>query len=306
MIIMTSINLLPPVAEILGWTILHSLWQGALIALLVELIRRHLPVRASQARYLLAFSALNLLMVLAVATFLYLNGQDTAYASTTLPTLDAQAGLLQPDLPAVQSASPGIDLADWVPFLTPLWLAGYLLLLIRFFIGRISLWGLRSQARDIQDPVWTQRFGQLIDRLSIRRPVRLMTSTLSSVPITFGTLKPVILLPVGLINHLDPKEVEAILIHELAHILRRDYLWNTWQQCLECLFYYHPLTWWLSHQITDEREHLCDEITLEQHTNALTYARALLHIQEWHMLPRQPAMDLEDMKAGVAKAAKHI
>ena len=94
MIMMTSINLLPPVAEILGWTILHSLWQGALIALLVELIRRHLPVRASQARYLLAFSALNLLMVLAVATFLYLNGQDTAYASTTLPTLDAQADLL--------------------------------------------------------------------------------------------------------------------------------------------------------------------------------------------------------------------
>ena len=290
MIMMTSIHLLPPVAEILGWTILHSLWQGALIALLVEFIRRNLPARASHTRYALAFSALNLMLILAVVTFLYLNRNKPVHDTFTVPAQEASAGLIQSEVDVLHVADPGIDLTDWVPYLAPLWLVGYFLLLIRFLIGRISLWGLRTQARDILDPVWTARFSQLRDRLSIRRPVRLMTSSLSSVPITFGWLKPVILLPVGLINHLDPREVEAILIHELAHILRRDYLWNTWQQCLECLFYYHPLTWWLSRQITDEREHLCDEITLQQEANALTYARALLHIQEWHALPRHAAL----------------
>ncbi len=303
---MTSIHHLPPVAETLGWTILHSLWQGALIALLVELIRRNLPARASQTRYMLAFSALNLLLILAVATFLYLNYNEPVHTTLTVPVQEAGIGMMQSDVAVIHPAEPGIVLTDWVPYLAPLWLVGYFLLLIRFLIGRISLWGLRTQARDILDPVWTERFSQLSDRLSIRRPVRLMTSSLTSVPITFGWLKPVILLPVGLINHIDPREVEAILIHELAHILRRDYLWNTWQQCLECLFYYHPLTWWLSRQITDEREHLCDEITLQQEANAMTYARALLHIQEWHALPRHPALAVTGRKDALLHRIQRI
>ncbi len=286
---MISIQSLPPIAEVLGWTLIHTLWQGMLIGLVVELIRRQLPTRASKARYALAFSALNLLLILAVITFLL---QDWP-AQTVSPLADtgASSPILQTSGTVnTTSIDSGSDLSEWVPFLTPLWLVGYLLLLLRFFVGRLSLLGLRLQATEILDPEWTTRFARLSDRLAIRRRVRLMASPFSSVPITFGWIKPVILLPIGLINHLSPQEVEAILIHELAHIQRRDYLWNTWQQCLECLFYYHPLTWWLSRQITDEREHLCDEITLQQDANALTYAKALLHIQEWHTLPRHAAL----------------
>ncbi len=287
---MLTFQSLPPIAEILGWTLIHSLWQGALIALFVEIIRRQLPARASKARYALAFSALNLFLILAVTTFLIQDwpaqtvGSSEGNDSAVSTFLIAEAVTIQP------GHSSGFDLRDWVPLLAPLWLVGYLLLLVRFFVGRLSLWGLRVQASEIKDEQWTARFARLSNRLAIRRRVRLMASSFTSVPITFGWIKPVILLPIGLINHLDPQEVEAILIHELAHIQRRDYLWNTWQQCLECLFYYHPLTWWLSRQITDEREHLCDEITLQQDANALTYAKALLHIQEWHTLPRHAAL----------------
>lgn len=285
---MTLFDSLPPGAETLGWTLLHSLWQGALIALIVEIIRRQLPARASKIRYRLAFAALNLMLILAVSTFLYLNGKEYFQPSYTLSD---QGDLYVTQAPGTSTTSDsGLVLSDAVPYLAPLWFFGYFLLLIRFLIGRIGLWGLRTQAIEIHDREWMDRFRKLTHRLAIRRSVRLMSSSLTSVPITFGWLKPVILLPIGLINHLDHREVEAILIHELAHILRRDYLWNTWQQCLECLFYYHPLTWWLSRQITDEREHLCDEITLQQDANALTYARALLHIQEWHSMPRHAAL----------------
>ncbi|MCF8238702.1 MAG: M56 family metallopeptidase [Saprospiraceae bacterium] len=286
---MVSLQSLPPIAEIMGWTLIHSLWQGALIAILVEIIRRRLPARASKSRYALAFSALNLLLLLAITTFII---QDWPDQGTALVSDDASGStlLITESTTIHPVAASGFELQEWVPFLAPLWLLGYLLLLIRFFIGRFSLWGLRIQGTDILDPQWTNRFAHLSHRLAIRRRVRLMTSSFTSVPITFGWIKPVILLPIGMINHLDPQEVEAILIHELAHIQRQDYLWNTWQQCLECLFYYHPLTWWLTRQITDEREHLCDEITLQQDANALTYAKALLHIQEWHTLPRHAAL----------------
>lgn len=281
---------LPPVAEILGWTLLHSLWQGMVIAMLVELIRRQLPARASRMRYALAFAGLNLMLLSVVTTFLVLrlDTEGSAFISPTDTSVSQGPQSPFPESLSIIEAGSGFD--DWVPFLTILWLAGYIFLLIRFLVGRMSLLGLRSSASELRDPWWTERFMVLARKMDIGREVHLMTSTLTSVPFTFGWLKPVILLPVGLVNHLDPQEVEAILIHELAHILRRDFLWNTWQQCLECLFYYHPMTWWLSRQITDEREHLCDEITLRQQTNALTYARALLHIQEWHALPRHAAL----------------
>jgi beta-lactamase regulating signal transducer with metallopeptidase domain len=95
-----------------------------------------------------------------------------------------------------------------------------------------------------------------------------------------GWLKPVILLPIGFVNHLSFAEVEAVLAHELAHIARRDWIFNLLQAFVESLFYYHPAVWWISQVVRRERENACDDVALAATGNPLAFARALVQVQE--------------------------
>ncbi|WP_187270297.1 M56 family metallopeptidase, partial [Pontibacter qinzhouensis] len=106
-----------------------------------------------------------------------------------------------------------------------------------------------------------------------------------------GYLKPVILLPVGAVTGLSQVQVEAILAHELAHILRKDYLLNLLQSVADVLFFYHPAVWWMSGVVRAEREHCCDDLAVALCGSPLTYARALAELEAMR-LPTAPAMAL--------------
>jgi hypothetical protein len=99
------------------------------------------------------------------------------------------------------------------------------------------------------------------------------------VPFVLGWLQPTILLPVELLTGLNREELQAILIHELIHIRRHDYLVNVGQNVLETLFFYHPAMWWVTAQIRQEREHCCDEIAAAQCGSTLGYARTLAKLE---------------------------
>ena len=86
----------------------------------------------------------------------------------------------------------------------------------------------------------------------------LLESSLAGVPVVVGYCA-VILMPVGLLTGLPAGQIEAILLHELAHIRRRDYLVNLLQTFVEGLLFYHPAVWWISAVIRAEREHCCDD-----------------------------------------------
>ncbi len=111
--------------------------------------------------------------------------------------------------------------------------------------------------------------------MRIARPVRLFASTLSSVPLAVGSIRPVVLLPASALTYLTPPQLEAILAHELAHIRRYDILVNYVQCAIETLLFYHPAVWWVSHQVRTEREHCCDDIACEVCGSPALYARAL-------------------------------
>jgi protein involved in polysaccharide export with SLBB domain len=121
--------------------------------------------------------------------------------------------------------------------------------------------------------------GTLTASLGIRRAVRLVESSRLNVPAVIGVIRPVILLPLGLLSDLAPDQVQAILIHELAHIRRHDYLVNLLQVVVESLLFYHPATWWISSQIRREREHCCDDIAASRFT-ARDYVSALLALEQ--------------------------
>jgi len=112
--------------------------------------------------------------------------------------------------------------------------------------------------------------------------VRLLISALVQVPTVIGWLRPVVLVPVGALSGLPAEYLEALLLHELAHVRRHDYLVNILQSVAEALLFYHPAVWWVSGHIRAERELCCDDVAVAVSGDALTYARALAH---WNRTP---------------------
>jgi GWxTD domain-containing protein len=137
---------------------------------------------------------------------------------------------------------------------------------------------------------WQQRLARLSARLRLSRPVRLLESCLLEIPVVIGHFRPLVLMPVGLLAGLPPNQIEVILLHELAHIRRCDYLVNSLQRLMEGLLFYNPAIWWISGVIRHEREKCCDDVAVAISGCAYEYAAALIAPEQDRSLRREPAM----------------
>jgi len=140
------------------------------------------------------------------------------------------------------------------------------------------------------DAIWQERLHTLAERLHISRPVQLCESTLADVPAVIGWLRPVVLMPATMLTGLSPRQIEALLAHELAHIRRHDYVINLIQTGVETLLFYHPAVWWIGRSIRAERENCCDDMAVRVCGDVLTYARALTRMEQLRM--HRPALAL--------------
>jgi GWxTD domain-containing protein len=102
-------------------------------------------------------------------------------------------------------------------------------------------------------------------------------------PVVVGQIRPLILAPVGLLTRLPPGQIEAILLHEFAHIRRCDYVVNLAQRWIEGLFFYNPAMWWISRVVRSEREACCDELAAAACGSPVVYARALAALEASRM-----------------------
>ena len=267
----------------LGWTLVHSLWQGALAALVLLLLLPRL--QTARQRYWVAYSALSAVFVAAVVTFIvtFPAPGEVVYEPVDAVGETEEAG-------GFFTAGPVFETSAWAlantwleenyPLIVAFWLLGFSFFLLRlagglWYVNRLSTRGVSGVGSE-----WEARTALLAQRLGMNRAVRLLESALVHTPVAIGWLKPVILLPIGLVNCLSPAEVEAVLAHELAHIARRDWLFNLLQAFIETLFYYHPAVWWMSHAIRRERENCCDDAALAATGNRLAFAKALVQVQE--------------------------
>jgi hypothetical protein len=137
---------------------------------------------------------------------------------------------------------------------------------------------------------WQREVRRLSNQLRLSRPVVLMESCLADAPIVLGHFRSLILMPVGLLTGLPAGQIEAILLHELAHIRRCDYLVNAVQRFVEGLFFYHPAVWWISRVIRIERENCCDDVVVEMTGNAHEYAIALAALEQNRWRGQGPAV----------------
>lgn len=128
---------------------------------------------------------------------------------------------------------------------------------------------------------WEEQVRLLSKNLGIHRIVRVAASGIARVPMVIGHLKPVILLPVGLLTSLSPESIEAILVHELAHIRRRDWLVNLLVSVLEVIFFFNPAVLWISSLIRTERENCCDDIAIAYTGSKVNYIGTLVACEEF-------------------------
>jgi beta-lactamase regulating signal transducer with metallopeptidase domain len=271
------------VAHALGWTLIHFLWQGALVALIVAYVLPLLGGRSPQSRYFAVCIALVLMSTLPIVTFTRIvvaefSGANTIFISIPLNIAGTGHALanLSESLPYRIAAA--LDRHIFAVLAT--WLVGVILLFSRLGIGLIIAQRMMSAATQAPAHDLLHVFNRLILRIEVARPVQLRQSALVQVPTVIGWLRPVVLIPIGCLSGLSPIQVEAILLHELAHIRRYDYVVNVLQSVVEALFFYHPAVWWVSRHIRLERELCCDDLAVKYTGDALTYARALSLLEE--------------------------
>ncbi len=163
--------------------------------------------------------------------------------------------------------------------LLTIWLAGVAMLTLRLLSGWLWVQRMKSRnARPVHEGLEVMA-RRLMRRLHIVRAVRFLESTRVDVPTVIGWLTPVVLLPGSVLSGLTPRQIEAILAHELAHIRRHDYLVNLLQTVVETLLFYHPAVWWLSHRIRVERENCCDDLAVSLCGDPVAYAAALAELE---------------------------
>ncbi len=278
-----------PLVYALGWTVVHSLWQGMLIALALAGGMILAQRRTARFRYGLAVGALLLLAAASAATFhLYFEVPDGAgrglaaapapMAEGVVPSMNAEAAPLQGL--AFWRAQAQAYFEQHLPLIVAAWLLGVAFFLLRMLAGLGYVQHLRHRSVRPMGAPWQGKLQVLSHRLRLRRTVQLLESALVQSPVVIGWLKPVILIPVGTVNALTPAQVEAVLAHELAHIYRQDYLLNIMQSIIEALYYFNPAVWWISAYVRMERENCCDDIAVGLSDDALGYARALVKIEE--------------------------
>ncbi|MFC5271081.1 M56 family metallopeptidase [Adhaeribacter terreus] len=275
--------------QALGWTLLHSLWQGALVALALSVVLVFLNRASAQVRYFISATALFTTLALAVFTFFRLYqepAQITTPATTT--TFSAQNHSVSTVAAASETWYESLPFADFfasyfekhLPLIVTIWFMGLLVMALKMLGGLAYVQRLKHYQAKPLGLRWQNKLNELQAKLNFTKPVALLESLQVKVPVAIGYLKPVILVPVGAVNGLTEKQVEAILAHELGHIYRHDYLFNLVQSVVETIFFYHPAMWWISANVRAERENCCDDIALNLCGDSIAFAVALAELEE--------------------------
>ncbi|GAB4092013.1 M56 family metallopeptidase [Flaviaesturariibacter terrae] len=248
--------------QALGWATLNSFWQMGLLWCAYQLAS-HFARPNSNQKYLQAVYSLAAGAAWAAWTFFsYYSSGQTTFSFLNEPLFGEQV------LPTVLTAAS----------------IAYLFLLVVPSVNVYRNWRYLQAIRRhglTKAPVKLRMF---VDRIAgpigIRKNVRVYLSSLVTSPVTVGYLKPVILVPIAALNSLSPAQVEAVLLHELSHIRRYDYLVNLFVTALNVALYYNPFVRLFIRALEAERENCCDELVLQFEYDKVGYASALLELEK--------------------------
>ncbi|AYD46185.1 hypothetical protein D6B99_00255 [Arachidicoccus soli] len=295
-----------PYSEALGWSLLQSCWQAAVVCIYLKLLLSLLPNAMAKLKYFFAYSAMIFICFWFCFTFrhqLLLASEQNEWLRTNLNTT---VGEILP-LGSTNALSRTTIIIDKnIPIFVSLYILGIIMLTIRLILAYVSTRNLRKGSLSSLDNRWIDSLQQLKAKLHINKSVKIFISANVDSPMMMGFLKPVILFPVSIITNLTTYQIEAILLHELAHIRRQDYLFNLLQSIIETLLFFNPFVWWISKKIRDERENCCDEIVLQHTGNPHDYATALMLLERSRMEHLELAMTAVNRKPVLFNRIKKI
>lgn len=268
-----------------SWMLIHSLWQGLLLAVVTAIILMLTKKTRAVVRYNLVFVQFALFMLACGITFIY--EWNKPHLHTAVPGLtvgDATNSLALTNIHFGGISHYARICMDYftanAPLIVLLWFMLFLFRAMRVMNGLVYIH--RAKNRLVYEPSaeWKAKVDLLCQKLQLNRAVQLLESGYVKMPMVIGHLKPVILVPVGLLAGLPAGQVEAVLLHELAHIRRNDYVVNFIQTLAETVFFFNPALLWISSLLRDERENCCDDVALEQTKNKREFIEALISFKE--------------------------
>ena len=354
------------IVERIGWVLVHSLWQIAIVAIAVAAVNLLLGRQRVNVRYLVFCGGMLACIGISIATFATLEldrpltassdnlsaneasavtetvdnslrGASVSVTDSTLiaadapmssiPTAAVERVLLADDKPAARSESSDSGLGNaaevdhaaiirpifktaalvldsWLPTIFSLWIIGVIVLAIRPVIGIFFNRRVRYHGRSSVPQNVSRLMAEACRQLRLSDAIEIAQSTLVEIPGIIGYFKPLVLLPASAVTGLSETQLRAILLHELAHIRRHDYLVNLLQTVIESLLFYHPLVWWMSSQIRIERENCCDDIVLQHCDNSSEYVRALLLLESHQR--HSPVLALNATGGSLVKRVRRI
>ena len=262
---------LQSLAQLFTGRLLNTGAAGIVLACLVWLLLRLMRRQNSGTRFAIWFGAL-----LAIVALPFVAGAG-------------QAVIHSPDFaPANQ---PGIMLSgSWAVYLFAAWAVGAVLFLLRLCVG---LWGVRRihhTCSELELASLDPAIAALVLDFEPDRKVKLCVSDDVAVPLAIGFFRPAIVFPAWLWPRLSAGEIKVILLHELAHLQRRDDWTNLAQKIVQAVFFFHPAVWWIENRLTLEREMACDDMVLAQTASPRNYASSLISFAEKLQAARGPAL----------------
>ncbi len=297
-----------PLWQRIGLTLVHFLWQGLAIAVLVGVLVRVFRLKHGNTRYagyLIAFIAM---IACPVVTFTAIdipltpNNQVIAtiksaevidspsytilYADDILPEASTSPALAD-SIPLSKRISEWLNIS--MPWILVIWVLGVIVLSGRLVMGFVGVYRWRHHLEPLPERL-AQRLTSLSEGLGMRRFSRVFISPCVLQAMAVGYLRPMVLLPMAMVSQMQPEVLEAVIAHELAHIRRFDLWINLLQRVTETLLFYHPGVWWLSNCIRCERELCCDELAVKATGERITYATTLERLSRARLMAKQPIL----------------
>ena len=262
---------------VIGKTIIHSIWIGLFILAMLRMVLLSIPGRLSNLRYLVSVASLVLLTGAVITAFLLLYS-PRAMAGGDLRIFDSISKFPQFLITEYSAGS------RWQPNLlftlcSYLYFAGMTFMVFRSVFSFRYIRSLQNNGQPV-DGEWQEKMKRISKSLGINREVTFLQSAHLAGPLLVGFLKPAVIVPVGMFTHLSASQVETILIHELYHLKRLDYLVNIMQLFLEGVLFYNPAAWYISDRIRKERENCCDDGVIQTSNDPVNYAKALVQLAE--------------------------
>lgn len=258
--------------ERIGWTLVHFVWQGAIVAIFHAIFMRLLRSKGAEVRYGVAAITLAALASLPIITFIAL--APAAFASASGGYSIVSHAVSQGPV-----ETPADAIERYFPTVVIVWACSALAMAARLIGGLLLIERLKRRLSTPASSELRAKVDALAHYIGLRRPIDIRESTKVVTPSAMGVFRAVIIIPTSLITMLPADQLDAVLLHELAHIRRHDYAVNLVQNLIETLFFYHPAVWWISGCVRAEREHCCDDLAVRSLGDPITYVRALATLE---------------------------